>query len=50
MPLTVMVGRHLSFMVVMQLLLSLHTMIFIIVCTCNSRRCKVGKRVRHLQS
>ena len=29
-------------MVVMRLLLSLHTMILIIVCGCNSRGCKVG--------
>ena len=42
------VGRHHSFMVVMQLLLSLHTVILIIVCRCNSRGCKMGKRVRHL--
>ena len=45
----VMVGRHPSFIVVMQWLLSLHTVILIIVCTRNNRRCKVGKRVRYLQ-
>ena len=42
------VGRLLSFMVVMQLFLSLHTMILIIVCKCNSRGCEMGKRVRYL--
>ena len=46
------VGRHPSSMVAMQLLLSLHTVILIIVCGCNTRGCKVeckmSMRVRYL--
>ena len=41
-------GRHPFSMVVMQLSRSLYTVILIIVCKCNSRRCKVGERVRYL--